>query len=791
MVTNHISNIVDHDCTSCNANDFSVQPSTKYGSNPYYYEVSFSDGPTRIETDFKQMKAMGFNTIRLWGFAYWERDHHHPPCSNPNKAGLEAGAPAGWFCCYNWADPLDVNSGPPHYNPYFEFRGHYLNPSLDFANDFVVNNIVLPQLQKVLDIANTTGMKVIVLTTDNCIGGSASCETGQCDMESCITPTFPNAPQEQALECKNYLEVVTNTLKNRTEILAYDLMNEPNFKSWKLFTYDKSKICEFTSLWYSAMKAKDPNHLITMGLGNHAIVQNFDPTVMKLDFLSLHIYPEWYTALFENYNKQAAIDRMTADCYFFGHAVTLPWIIGETGAQAWSDQGDDQLSQDSDPNLQTYSSNLPVGTNLSQLPYSWGSFSDQSDYIHQSQELVLNTGGSGYSWWLFQEHKWDSWDEPPPYNPSNTGIIRTAENPILVGTTEEYASSSEVPAVAVSLRSHTLTRATTAGNRPANYYKPFGGSSTTNYTVTGTVVDQNGNPIPDAIIEATSWARDASNTMIEDEFKNHFEIFTFSNADGSFELSAPIPHFLTNTNPPIDYTQFLNMRLYALGSNIVDLDTFVFPKLPDVNGSHVFQLSLAKTTLLRKTTTYKEETINYPIVTGAISPFNAAKKFKLTLNGGGVNNDGVADFHASTEVVVQNEFYAMQGSETYIHCSPNEEDCSDFVLPSRKVIANKKEEETAQTNTTGNIIVQYLLPETKALRLLPNPAAASFYIESTDHEMAAISIMDSKGTLVYTANYPLGERETIDISSFSADTYLVQLTSPNYHQTFKLIKLEP
>ncbi|MBK7083929.1 MAG: cellulase family glycosylhydrolase [Flavobacteriales bacterium] len=76
-------------------------------------------------------------------------------------------------------------------------------------------------------------------------------------------------------------------------LMAYDLYNEPAYFDYTDHT--KQWICEKVASVYDELKAADPNHLITVGGISVVEVFEWDPTILKLDFWSPHLYPIFQT----------------------------------------------------------------------------------------------------------------------------------------------------------------------------------------------------------------------------------------------------------------------------------------------------------------------------------------------------------------------------------------------------------------------------------------------------------------------------------------------------------------
>lgn len=121
---------------------------------------------------------------------------------------------------------------------------------------------ILQQIEALLDAANAANLKVI--------------------------PTLFDFSSDYRIErwaaTDRHLETILSTFKEREEILAYDLKNEPDLD----FRYQSPKLVQ-DWLDFTLQKAKiyDPNHLFTIGWSDakHAAILSD-----KLDFISFHFY---------------------------------------------------------------------------------------------------------------------------------------------------------------------------------------------------------------------------------------------------------------------------------------------------------------------------------------------------------------------------------------------------------------------------------------------------------------------------------------------------------------------
>ncbi|MCX6274116.1 MAG: hypothetical protein NTV09_02790 [Bacteroidetes bacterium] len=90
----------------------------------------------------------------------------------------------------------------------------------------------------------------------------------------------------------------------------------------------------YPALEASALKAADPEHLISAGGIHYHEIFEWDPGIVKMDFYSPHFYPEYRGYEIPNgtmHSIPEAMDRINGLLYWIGNNVPHPWLIGETG----------------------------------------------------------------------------------------------------------------------------------------------------------------------------------------------------------------------------------------------------------------------------------------------------------------------------------------------------------------------------------------------------------------------------------------------------------------------------
>lgn len=324
---------------------------------------------------------------------------------------------------------------------------------------------------------------------------------------------------------KKFITLVADYFKNNTNIMAYDLFNEPSNTIWPTDPVNsKYHYAKIVSECVSSIKSKDINHLTTIGLwGPGEASFNFDPLLMPIDFVSFHIYPT-------TKNISTANSQMDACLYWLGKTINIPWIIGETGYSANN----------------SYSNNPDVGTE-----------DDQKTYAAHTMTMSVNCNCKGYSWWQYQEVKWGN----IPCSGGACGSYQynkedffgmcyqgggdpnyqdpTIFKPIATYSLSPFPTYSAIPSP------------TTTISPPTGYATIFNGNT---YAFSGQVVDQtNSGLLANAIV------------MAKDQWGNQFTTFTASN--GTFNINCT-PSF-SITNLFITYPGYSTFHLTnpLLGSN--------------------------------------------------------------------------------------------------------------------------------------------------------------------------------------------------------------------------------
>lgn len=767
--------------SNCDSSDYELHPTYEYGSN-LSFEHPFRNGIDKIKADFIKMKQMGFNTVRIMTMqnfinAHWIFDTTVKAVV-PNENGSRV-------VCIKYGDAYNDGKG---------WWGHWLMVDTPYSTNSNFQKIYLPKIKQLLDTASSVGINVIFVVGRGYVSACAN------------VPEVKD--QAQADYYKNYLVALAKNLKTKNNLLAYDLYNEPEFTgewnppdSWGRFaTKQKYKICKFVAMWYDSMKTADPNHLITIGNGNTSGIFNYDPAIMKLDFNSHHDYAYWYWKSYNNYDKTIAINAMNSVLHWYNRVNPHPWILGETAATAWTAKGQDVYAQHGDAYNYSYTA-YPnfVGVNLSKPPYGnvWGNYDDQDTFARWSQQTVLNNSGSGYAWWMFQDLNlhFPLQDTLPPLDVS-FGLLKPG-NPSGSAPNYTYTTSIDKPVVANAFSGNTPTKATTQAALPFNYYNPFQGQY---YTYSGTVKDQNGQPIKDALILGSNnwhhskpkkfWWQNSSD-LYKMPYKDAFEVFTFSREDGTFDLKAPLVRPADSAKTPTnngywyDYGKFDAIFVSAPGASTYGwADESTTPR----EQSDKLATLPATIVLHRTADSYDRLVQNTIVLMNSNKTYTA--RHELTAKAVGIDSLGVADLHATNRVKLQASFIAKRGSRLKAYIAPVA--CNCEALKDNNGNAFKKGEGDADTVVPNPqaIALHYQL-KAPAMALYPNPCDTKATLAIGEPGQCELEIADANGKTVYsTAFYNSGKAE-ITTSGYASGIYTAKVSLGSRQETIKFIVQHP
>ena len=730
---------------------YKIIRSTIYGTADCELEggYTFNNCETSLAQDFAKMKQMGFNTIRLVGALSPNRNDSgvfgfhtlsgsfYDLLNNPSS-----------FCKNKQTIGLDAPYTNSDAQSFFNLIAHFM------------------------DVAQSSNMKVILLCADG--SGSYVDANGN-------TVYYPDRGSSlaDAQDYAAFLGQLANAIKNKPALLAYDLYNEPNY-SWYLpgRNMDKNKqtVCDYFALWYDAIKAADPNHLITIGGTDYSDVFHWDTGVMKLDFVSVHYYPER--------NKPYETERLINQHHWFTEALGKPWIVGETGFAA-SDES-------------------------CLIPYLDGDNAAQLSFMQAILLGVRDCGGSGFSIWEFQDKHWycvpdavcnptcancDNWGGFCGFdfdlNQFTTASIAAASNNILGNYHSLLAYGDPDPVTglydpAIDRPAAAFTAAFNAGNGTpapapctaptAYYYDPYhqGDFNTnTGSYVTGFIQDQDGNPMPNAAVMALNWLKTIDNTPWDqsdfDFSYEHSWIYTFANYNTSGTNFTVIPY---TPNHPAD-PRIVFMTISAAGASKQELGQ-PYPWTDAAMNPN------AGTVVLNKTNFDYDGVVSNVTITPVsdkknYSGWNTLAAYNVTVQSGVTGSN----WAARTEVNLHDGFHAMSGSEAHIFTGETFADCADYTGYLRTAPRNAGS--AGAENESGNIELAFIpAAETKpAAEIIPNPTSGIFTIKTlhaNDKGLTTVSVKNMMGKRLREITFS-GADYIMDMSREPRGIYIIEINN--------------
>lgn len=297
--------------------------------------------------------------------------------------------------------------------------------------------------------------------------------------------------------CDDYFFKLSSQLSSDENLLAYDLYNEPMYNN--AYT-DKKQSTDWINHLSFVIRKGDSNHLITLGQQTATDMLYYDFSLFNTDFISAHIYPDLDSD--NKLNKLNCFNRVKSTMKWYSNVseqINKPWIIGETGLNVRKDE------------QETGGCQKDMGTEL-----------EQSNYAEQTiNYLFQKAKGSGYSWWTYSDTK-ESQDEKEWNHDDFFGLYSTNQSnaPSFHQLKKVAGGGGEVnrfnePLVLNFKKSN-------PEEYPNNYYNYY--KDSINW-LTGYISDSIGMPVKDAVI--CCW---------DSAWKN--PRFTYSQKSGSFKICS-------------------------------------------------------------------------------------------------------------------------------------------------------------------------------------------------------------------------------------------------------------
>jgi len=488
----------------------------------------------------------------------------------------------------------------------------------------------------------------------------------------------------------------------RQAILAYIILEEP-CKSWidttmwprQLAGHSKQDVCNHVTKWYDTLKHYDPNHLITTGITPFDFFE-FDPGVMKLDFISPHIYPQKLEFQDEN-AFQEMVDQVHGWFYWMASTIPMPYLIGETGFKS---KYHDSLA------------NGNHGTNI-----------QQKLYADSTLKIAKDCFASGYSWWYFQDYHWSDWDcyfGLYGRDPENSGP-----------TVEKY--------VVNAFRDFNSSTPPGTFQKPGSYYDPYlngyyaamYGYNTSNY-LHGHVQNQYGHPLENVYVRGQTRLKGIAPDTVK-MYSHH----TFTDKNGNFVL---IP-FDYDTAAGPDYNVIETLKITSPGCSRIDIANWGPNGITDYGIYVLDYLSFS----------YFDTIENIFIDNNDKKRFQAWENLVLH-DSVFVHGDG--DFIAREEISIENDFQAFFGSETWIYNDPTFPMC-DSIQSVQEVFKSKEIFAERESEIKSDQIELSFSPLRKSAGILvfPNPSDGTFTVQIPEEmltEDLTITVLDEMSRFITT-----------------------------------------
>ncbi len=715
--------------------DFVLSPNNAYGvdgsfeyGNGAKTKTELDKAYDRMLIDFNEIKSMGFNTIRVLALLernYLPHSYNNTTFQTNDFFNISGEYPDAW------------NVANQH---------HFLFESPLNLNSNAVK--LIAEYQKFMLVANNAGLKVILVSA-----------------RGIHLFQVPDGIDIYA----EWLTMLGTALKNEGNLLAYDLVNEPEFSEQNddpQYTHSKQEVCDFTQQLYTTLKdvSVDPNHLITIGGGALPVgVVEWDPAIMKIDFWAPHIYP--YYDEFDILTHTQNLSTINNLLAWQQNFCPMPWLIGETGFVS----GDPKYAP----------ANWPGMPNYNQFPYVDGDETDQQNFAAQTLSMVRNGSGSGYSWWDFQHLNWYC----PPVTPgcntttndfhqNNFGLLKAGE-PIgatypttmrkqLVQEFDKYLDPQGQP----PLKGNALVA-------DVNYGNPFfrNNNSNNGTKVSGTVEDQDGNPIEGAVVYGWNFLKKTWNQQLQIYDFTYNLNYTFSHNNGYFELSG------YNYNNP---NNSAIVRLMATGFGIEKYEEGLWQDI---------QMNQTPTIPpLKKITNGYDAVVNNVTVDA-----NDHREFIgwNTITASNVQTQGTSQsiFVARNEVNIKKETHFQSGSEVHVYNAAQFPDCNSlsyFVRISNQVGPSILNEENVSEK---DLELDFGLPFHEiSFSIFPNPTKGLFtiVISNSDNSDNKISITNNIGKIIYIT-YQNATTIEIDACTWSKGIYFIQILNATQLISKKII----
>ncbi len=566
-------------------------------------------------------------------------------------------------------------------------------------------------MQDVLDAAGETGLKVLFDVGNSSLARS----------------------DETIEDYSNFLQAFAYHFKEDTNLMAYVIFEEPSNTDVD-WNHTKAEVCEFTSTWYESIRSVDPNHLITMGVGDVEDVWEWDPAVIKADFLCPHPYPHTYE--WENYAFQPMYQRMLGRLVWLKRNCPMPWMIGEFGFSAL----DDNYVKDSNENWIRVEYSAPAVD---------GTLEDQQEFAEHSLMDVINCGGSGYTWWQALEPWWDPHQDGYGLlrHDSYTTISPPVTVPVEKPALHEFEDFPMPPPKPVPIQ------------EPTNFTNPFNG---TYQSISGHVQDEENQPVKDAVVLLWDW---------DDPEAGYLFFYGFTGTNGNYLLGHPCNN--TGNSPPY-FSQILISAVGYSSSGYVS-----YP-------SSVYNTTLTKH--LDYSRSIEGETVSLLEQDDFSAISSVIIQGDLTLVEGNGISGGELTVKARNEITVLPGFEAQKGSSVHLLTGPFLFDCETW-----PVTLNKQPTIISTINDLEEKVIQlkFEIPGNQGISVFPNPCKDQVTIEWQENHregvFKTVEIQDQVGQVVQIFT-TIKKKLVLDVSFLPDGFYVLKSLNSGTINSAKIVK---
>ncbi len=737
--------------------------------SPPGYDALPSQGALSILQDLNEMKADGFNTVRLINFFEKKADQN------------------GFTMKINLYPVPDGN--------------RHVSMDPPYSADPAVNPVSAKYFEMILQVcnmANTLGMKVSI---EPLIG------------DAMVAASVGDAINNDRLAFLQAFAafIHANEVHN---LIAYEFFGEPTMASiWIDALRTKHELCELVTSWNTTVKEADPDHLTCVGGGYYQDVfrNGWDPMVFPVDFVSIHWYPG--PDVYEDVAtyKQSMTERYLNQFRYYDKYLKKPYLLDETGF-AGENPFDPPGYTTPNPYL-----HYPLAC--------WGDEQDQQDFVVNTYAPIRDSRCAGYSWWIFH----NQWGNDPnanntnPMDPSYSSLADHKErffgllrfggadpNPapgqtgwegsrkLVASTFASYAANPPAPAPMAPVPA-TLDMNDRYFNpymHPVNNttYNGDGGSTPWTYgTLTGQVVDQFSHAIAGAVLLGGAVVAPAKPLQNRPD-PIYYNYSTVTDDDGYFEIRGKDPFPSINervesqtedpNNTKDGTIQTLEVGAYA--------SRWTGSGWAGEPGSDAFQ---ANRTYILYSLQYRYD----EVLDDIIIPIGTAEDHDglSTLTTEDVTIAGTSELKARYEVHLKPGFHATTSSECHIYTAPLNLSCDEVSEAQLRSV-----EQTGQGNSNSynsprtdqeevELNFHFEEPSFK-LEVFPNPTSDEVRVQLSGSglergELWELILLNSEGQEVLKRTFG-GSNCTLHMASLASGAYTVVARSPGRALQQRIVK---